>query len=490
MRKDYVRPFLVFSVFAVVFSAVFAGQSYADTICRDEVPTVTVYPSSLVSPPGQTAVFTVEVENEDPSSCALKIFNLTSYSSDGFGVSLNPSVLYIRPGSSETALMKVSVPSGATNLTYEISARATGGNYTGIGKAEVVVRQAIEDCEAHVSNLRFKEKDSDEFKSTFAKDDEVRTYVDVSLLGNSPSKVTLDLYADGSIVESATDDYPENSDTTFKFATKILTKNYNDNIDLRVVATAACNPTQSDEDEDNVDIEVADDDIEIDFTASNPSSTIVGKELTARAFVENLGTQDTKVNVDARMCRDTYGCNVEMDCGESVVIVENADAKKHTNEIVCKGTPTLPGKYRVEFTVTFEGDEDHEDTNDFFVYSTEAELAARKTIGPNTIASSPAAAEVAEAVKQIRYVCKSSLRQAIYTTTSGVKVSDIEFCPKGCNDGVCSNKASSKKAELKPSDNGDSGPKPAFNEPKYTPAIFDLDNFFGWLKNLMFSKPS
>ncbi|MBI4894281.1 MAG: hypothetical protein HY833_00920 [Candidatus Aenigmarchaeota archaeon] len=489
MRKDSARSFLVFSAFTVVFLAFFAGQSYADTICRDEVPDVTIYPSSIVSPPGQTAVFTVEVENEDPDSCELKTFNMTGYSSDGFGISLNPSVLYIRPGDSETALMKVSVPSGATSLTYEVSARATGGIYTGIGDAEITVREAIEDCEVRVGNMRFKEKDSDEFKSTFAKDDEVRTYVDVSLLGNSPSKVTLDLYADGNVIESATENYPENSDTTFKFATKVLTKNYNDNINMRVVATAACNPTESDEDEDRVEIEESDDDIEIDFTSNNPPSTVVGREVSARAFVENLGTEDTKVNVDARMCRDAYGCDVEMDCGESVVIVENADAKKHVNEIVCRGIPTLPGKYRVEFTVTFEGDEDHEDTNSFFVYSTDAELAAKRQ-GLNISYSSPAAAEVAEAVKQVRYVCKGNLRQAIFTTTNGVKVSDIEFCPSGCKDGTCSKKAASKKAELKPSDNGDSEPKPKFSEPRYNPAVFDLDNLLGWLKNLMFSKPS
>ena len=489
MRKDSAGSFLVFSALVAVFSVFLAGQSHADTICVDEVPTVSLYPSSLVSPPGQTAVFTVEVENEDPDSCPLKTFNLTGYSSDGFGVSLNPQTLYIRPGDSETALVKVSVPSGATNLTYEISVRAAGGKYTGIGDADVVVRQAVEDCEARVGNMRFKEKNSDEFTSTFAKDDEVTTYVDVSLLGNSPSKVTLDLYADGSIIESATEDYPENSATTFKFATKVLTKNYNDNINMRVVATPACNPTETDDDTDTVEIEEADDDIDIDFTVSNPPSTVVGREVVARAFVDNLGSEDTKVNVDARLCRDTYGCKAEMDCGESVEIVESSDERKHINEFVCRGTPTLAGKYRVEFTVTFEGDEDHEDTRDFFVYSTDAELAERRPVAGNVTSTVPSS-EVAESIRQIRYVCRGDLRQAVYTTTNGVKVSDIEFCPNGCRDGTCSKGTPSKKVELNTPESAGGENRPTFSEPRYNPVVSDLANFFRWLKNLMSPNPS
>ena len=206
---------------------------------------------------------------------------------------------------------------------------------------------------------------------------------------------------------------------------------------------------------------------------------------------ENDGEEDVKVNVDAKLC-GADGCDIEMNCGDSTILVEDDD----TEEVVCIGRATSEGKYRVEAEVTFEGDEDTERSNDFFVYATDG--AIPKTVpgtkfGTASNASESVPEEVVEKLKQIKYVCNGNMRQAIFSTTNGVSTSDIEYCQNGCVTGTCrslKSTASSGKTVLVPGTDADNTPKPVFNAPKYTPPVFDLDNFLGWLKNLLFSEPS
>lgn len=469
--------------FLVAFAAVSAG-SQAETGCVEGIPDVIISPSQLVSPPGEVAVFSVDVENEDSDNCPIKTYTMAGSSAIG-GVSFSPSVLHIRPGDSDSVLMKVSVPSDAVNTSYEVMARATGGNFSGTDTAELVVRPEAEECEVLLSSLRFKEKNSDSFESSFAKDDEVSVYVDVSLLGNAESDVTLELFADGGVVDSETDKYPADSDTTFRFGNRILTKNYNDDVGIRVVATPSCNPSESDEETDTIEIEESEDDIDLEVNVGNPGSTVVGREVVTRVFVENNGEEDTDVNVDAKLCRDGYGCDIEMSCGDSTFFVES----DKTTETLCRAVPSLPGKYRVEVEVTFEGDQDFEESNDFFVYSTDAELAANR---PSIYAQNASLAEEVEKVKEVRYTCKGDIKQAVFTTTKDVKISDVEFCPNGCKDGRCVSKAAAKPtgAIKNGGPESDRSAEPVFSRPSYVGPSQYVEAFFEWLKNLLSSRPS
>ena len=489
MRTAIKPAILVLAAFSLVLAL--PSLASADGSCIPQIPDVIVSPSQLTSPPGQAAVFTVDVENEDSDNCPIKQFTMSATNDGGFSVTFSPSTLFIRPKDSETTLMRVSVPSGTVPGEFRITAITNNGNFSGSDEAALEVRQDVTTCEVRVSNLRFKEKNANTFESRFAKDDDVYATVDVSLLGSATSDVTLELFVDGDIYDSETDAYPANSETTFRFGNAIKTKNYVDDIDVKVVATATCNPTETDEDTDNIDIIEAEDDIDLDVTVGNPGSTSVGKDILSRVFIENDGEEDVKVNVDAKLC-GADGCDIEMNCGDSTILVEDDD----TEEVVCIGRATSEGKYRVEAEVTFEGDEDTERSNDFFVYATDG--AIPKTVpgtkfGTASNASESVPEEVVEKLKQIKYVCNGNMRQAIFSTTNGVSTSDIEYCQNGCVTGICRAAkaiASNGKTVLVPGTDADNTPKPVFNAPKYTPPVFDLDNFLGWLKNLLFSEPS
>ncbi len=482
--KAFAGPAVLLFVAAVMTFGM-SGVAIAETGCTANIPDVIISPSKLVSPPGETAVFTVDVENEDSDNCPIKKFAMSGSSVGGFSVSFSPSTVFIAPGDSETTLMKVVVPSSAVAKEYEVKAVANNGNFSGTDTATLEVRQQVEECEVAVSNLRFKEKNSDQFDDEFAKDDEVSVLVDVSLLGNAASDVTLELFVDGSVFDSETDSYPGNSDTTFKFGNRIFTKNYNDKVNVRVVATAACNPTKTDDDDDTIDIVEAEEDIDIEVRVGKPANTVIGKEVVSRVFVENNGEEDVDVNLDAKLCRIGFGCKIEMNCGDSTILVEDDD----TEEIVCRATPTEPGKYRVDVEVTFEGDDDRERSNDFFVYSTAAELAQFPGVA-GVVVSTPV--EEAEKVKEVKYTCSGNLRQAVFSTTSGVKVSDIEFCPNGCLEGRCTQQAGFVKKKTAPTTTSSEGeqPKPVFSSPKFNPPVFDFTNFIDWIKNLLLSGPS
>jgi len=132
------RPVPAILAFLVVFSALSLGHAQAETGCTEGIPDVTISPSQLVSPPGQTAVFSVDIENEDSDNCPIKTYTMAGSSEIG-SVSFSPSVLHIRPGDSDSVLMKVSVPSDAVSKSYQVMARATGGSFSGTDTADLVV---------------------------------------------------------------------------------------------------------------------------------------------------------------------------------------------------------------------------------------------------------------------------------------------------------------------------------------------------------------
>lgn len=450
--------------------------AFAETGCVEDVPDIDVSPANIISGPGQTVAYTVLVENEDSDNCPIKNFTLSGTSTAGFSVSFSPSTLYIEPLESETAIMRVTVPSGAAAQQSNVSARVNGGNMSNSVSVGLEVREEVEECDVQVSSVRFKETDANEFDSDFAQDDEVSVYADISLIGNAASDVLMELFVEGSLFDSETDRFSGNSEATFKFGNKIPTKNYNDEVDVRVVATPTCNPSNTDEDEDRFDILESDEEVDIEFDVGTPGKTRLGGEVTSRIFVENKGSDNVKVNVDAWLCKERQECSVVMDCGDTTLVVEDDDVV----EFVCTGTPKETGIYRVEAEVTFEDDEDFEKSNQFPVYD---DFEQPEVSGASDDDFEPGK------VSEIRYICEGGTRKAVFTTLSGTQKADVEYCPFGCENGNC-NKPSVKTAAKQSGvsdgnveSNRTANPRePVFNRPSY-----DLSTFIGWLKNLLFS---
>lgn len=455
---------------------VFLSPAVAQT-CTQVAPHVDMSPSHISVLPGERAVYTVEVDNRDPDNCPTTDFVMSGTSGIGT-VSFNPSVLSIKPGDSETSLMTVRAPSDAAVGEYQVVARSNNGVLLGDDAATLEVLEDIESCEVKVSNLRFKERTGDEFKDEFAPDDEVSVIVDVSLLGNVASDVLVQLFVEGAVLDSETDNYPANSDTTLRFSERILTKNYVDNIDVRVVATPDCNPANSDDDGDRIEIIEGDEDLDIEISVGTPSNTVVGREVASRIFVDNVGGDDVRINLDARLCLQSGGCVAEMFCGgDSRIIIDKDD----TEEIICRYTPTVAGTYRVEASVTFDVDQDIERSNYFTVAASESELAS---------ATPGAPVQEQTKIREVVYTCSGDVRQAVYTTATEVKTSDVEFCPFGCSQGRCLQTAAPAKTPVTsviPQGSGEGGITAG---PIFNPPAFGISDFFSWLKNLLFGTPN
>lgn len=469
MKAPLAAVILFFLAASFVFVPVLA-----ETGCTQNKPDISISPSRISSPPGQTVAFTIDVDNEDSDNCAIRNFLMSGTSELGTNPSFRPTQLSIQPQESETTLMTVKVPSDARVGTYTVDAFVDRGqNLFDSAKAEVEVLEKLESCEVRVSNLRFKEKNDDEFKDEFSSDDEVGVIVDVSLIGNVNSDVQLTLFADGKIISTETDHYTANSDTTFRFGNRIITKNYVDNIDVKVVATPSCNPENSDDDKETIELTEGDEEIDIDVDVGKPGNTIVGQEVTSRVFIENTGEKDVKVNVDGRLCTTGSKCTTEMFCGESVVLIEKDDI----DEILCRVTPTASGTYHVEINVFFNNDEDVEKSLDFVV----SEVG-----GPVITPTGQVNESQSAKLREITYTCSGNVRQALYTTSQGQQTSDIEFCPLGCSNGRCLQTATPSKSSGVPTT--DVKEAEEILRPKYNPPVFDLGNFFDWFKSLFFSK--
>lgn len=475
----------------VVFSVVFFGFSYgssAQTDCTAGIPDIDITPATLVAPPGETAVFTAEVENRDSDNCPVKEFSLSANSDAGFSVSFSPSKVTLAPDDRDSVLMKVAVPSDADVSIDNITAFVTGGGLTRSAQASVDIREEIEECTVKVSSLRFKERNADEFETTFSQDDEVSAFVDVALVGNTASDIVLEMFVDGNLFDSETEPLPANSETTFRFGNRIGTNNFNDNINVEVVATPICDPDEADDVERTIDIRETDDDIDLEFEVGRPSNTVVGREVSSRVFAENNGADRVKINVDAFLCLQGVGCRIEMNCGDSIIFVEDDD----TEELICTGAPNRAGVWRVDAHISFEDDDDIERSSNFFVYETEAELAARTPLPPQISRSIEEVdePEESEKIREVNYVCSGSLRQAVYKTDVDVKVSDVEFCPFGCSQGRCLTTPGSAVREPASVFVEGEEPRPVFTRPEFNPAALDLNSFLDWLKNLLFPQPS
>lgn len=469
----------ILALFAV-FSLGFGGVALADTGCSERDPLITVFPSTITSPPGQTAAFTVEIRNQDTENCPIKPFFVNGTPAKNLSVTFDPSSFTLAPGEAKTSLMKVLVPSDAAIRDYDIQIQANDVNFTSRQTATVTVRQDIQDCDARISNLRFKEKSASGFDTIFSRSDEVITFVDLSVLGKAVTNVTVDFFVEGNLFDEIVGFYSGNSVTTLKFANTIRMSNFADNVNVRVTAVPFCNPQKKDQVSSTVSRRQTDEAVLVSMVLGTPNDTVVGEEILSRVFLKNEGKKNTTVNVDAFLCDTNNVCRTEMDCGDSIIFIETDD----TIGVNCKANATSVGTFRVKAVATFGEDRINKISKDFYVYSTRQQLKSGGT-------TTPASVETPR-VNEVSYVCSGKIRQAVFTTSEGTKVSDVEFCVNGCGAGSCLRSAPAKTAATKTASvpAGSGQPAPVFSKPQFTPPIFDLDNFLDWLKNLLFPKPS
>lgn len=466
----------VLTFFAVIFFLIFSGAAYADTGCSERDPLIKVFPSSITSPPGQTVAFTVEIKNQDAENCPIKPFFVNGTASRNLSVSFDPASFNLAPGEAKTSLMKVVIPSDAATRDYDIQIQANDVNFTSRQVAIVTVRQKIEDCDARVSNLRFKEKTATGFDNIFSRHDEVDVLVDLSLLGSVVTNVTVDLFVNGNLFDSIVGFYSGNSVTALEFSNTIRMENFVDNVNVRVTAVPFCNPQRKSEVSSTITRRQTDEKVDVSMVLGTPNDTVLGDQILSRVFLKNEGKKNTTVNVDAFLCNTNNECKTELECSDSIIFIETDD----TIGVNCKTNATSSGTYRIKAVATFGEDRINKISKDFTVSSKKGQKPTAGTISEK------------EKINEITYRCSGKVRQAVYSTTEGVKVSDIEFCPNGCSGGICLQKTTVKKAPA-PTKNvttPSAQPKPVFSKPQYTPPIFDLNNFLDWLKNLLFTKPS
>lgn len=469
---------LVFGLFLVASVFVFSGSALA--ACTPNNPEIIVSPSSLAVNPGDIAAFSVKVTNKDDGSCSLNNFTLTGTSLEGFGINFNPSTLFMAPGASETSLMKVSIPSNAATKQSDVTAKATSSNYSSTSITVIDVQQKIDQCSVSLNNLRFQEKNSNVFETQFSKDDELTSYADLSMLNGVNGNVTIQLFADGSLVDSNTNFYPGNSQTTYKFGTKIFTSNYADKINMRAVATPACNPGTTSEDTETIDISKLDTGARIEMTLGIISNIVLGEDVNASVFIKNKGSNSTLINLDASLCRVGFNCTVEMSCGDSIFLIQKDELK----ELKCTARPQITDQYWVNAELTFEGEQDNEISNIFYVKTSSGQIVpgtGTTTSGSQTVSLS------------VNYTCSGDIRQATFPTSQGIKTSDVEFCQFGCIAGECLKEPPFQKA--KPKTTTGSGVdemtnEKTFSRPQFNPYEFDFAKLFDWIKNLLFPEPS
>ena len=471
---DNLKGLTLASVVSVVlmFGLVSVGSAtHIDPNCFDEFPDIDISPTHIVGAPGDLVVFTVFVENDDNDNCPTKNFDLTSDDPPGVTVSFSPSTLIISPKNDDTALMKVSIPSGASNGTIPINVFVSEGNLTSNEFVQVDVREDIEECTVKVSNLRFREVNDVDFDNEFSDDDQVSVFADIALVSNAPSEVTMELYVEGLLFDSETDLFGANSDATFKFGNRIFTEAFNDRIDVEVVAIPACDPTEDDSADKVLRINVKEEDIELEIDVGTPSNTFIGEEVKGRVFIENIGEENVRVNVDAFICEGN-DCT-QMDCGESIFFI----IEDELEELVCTATATKAGDYKVKTITTYEDDKDTYTSRQFTIFDSAAEQSQ------TSVTVSSGSGEASGKIRGLDYVCDGNIRQALYTTLTATRTSDIEFCPLGCEDGQCVDSPPARDfvvgSESEDETVEEETEKPRFNEPE-----LDLNNFFDWLKNL------
>lgn len=470
----------LFAIFSIVLSIASIGLASADTGCSERNPLITIFPSSITSPPGQTVAFTVQVKNDDFDNCPIKPFYVSA-TSNNLTVSISPGNFTLAPGEAQTSLLKVVVPSDAPTKDYDVVVTTNDVNFTSSQTTTVQVRPQVESCQVQVSNLRFKATTSNQFSTSFNRS-EVGVYSDLALLGNNVvSNVTLQLFVNGNLFDSISDFYSGNSITTVKFKNNIHTDNFADNVNVMVKALPYCNPANSDETSTSFSIQPVNEKVHLTMVIGTPNETVVNNNAVSRIFLRNVGTENTTANVDGFLCDTTNNCETEMLCGNSILFI----APDQTQEIDCRVNITARGTYRVQGVATFGEQRIAQNSLDFRVVSYLGQTA------PSSVTSSTSASS-ANAVNQIAYVCSGSLRQAVYTTNDGTKTSDIEYCPRGCNSGSCIETGQPGKTIQNPSLLGNSQEvnQPVFSPPEQTSIITQINGFIDWIKNLLFPRPN
>lgn len=114
--------------------------------CTRQNPTANLTPSSQSGSAGQPLSYTLEITNNDNSSCGASTFNLTyscPTSPSGWVCSLSNNSVTINPGSTNnTITLSVTSPAGAPADDYTVSATATNSgatSYSGTGYATYTV---------------------------------------------------------------------------------------------------------------------------------------------------------------------------------------------------------------------------------------------------------------------------------------------------------------------------------------------------------------
>jgi hypothetical protein len=100
-----------------------------NTACAHVTPTVTVSPTAVSVTAGSSQSYTLNVTNNDGSTCGGSSFNLASAVPTGWGTVLGTTLLAVDAGSSASTTMTVTAPAGTAAASYQLSGTATNSGF-------------------------------------------------------------------------------------------------------------------------------------------------------------------------------------------------------------------------------------------------------------------------------------------------------------------------------------------------------------------------
>jgi M6 family metalloprotease-like protein len=143
--STWVDPYtnLSISVGTATSTGIDVTVAYGPMPCVAANPTVAVSPSNASANAGGNVNYTVSVTSNDSSTCASRVFNMSSLLPSWATTVFSQSSVTLTPGGSTSVTMTKSVPANATPGTYAVDANVGSGSTSGSASGNLTVMSPV-----------------------------------------------------------------------------------------------------------------------------------------------------------------------------------------------------------------------------------------------------------------------------------------------------------------------------------------------------------
>ncbi len=181
--------------------------------CAKNNPQITISPVSQTGSGGATLSYTVNIKNNDTSTCGNTTFNLTNSVPSGFSSNMSATSATLNPGGSTNVTLSVTSPSGTPDGTNTFTVNATDssdGSHAGSANGNYIVFTQVADTTAPSVSIT----------SPAANASVTGNKVNVSASATDDIKLSkVELYIDNKVVKTCTTT-GKNLSCTFSWNTK------------------------------------------------------------------------------------------------------------------------------------------------------------------------------------------------------------------------------------------------------------------------------